>query len=81
MLVPAAIEWIQKTYSVKQFTSNLAAPTTMTHCQSMQVPSAITGGNSVANTDLYLIISWVDEPDASFVARAGGCATDSTTKR
>ena len=80
-LVPAAIEWIQNTYSIEQFTSPLAAPSGYDSCNGYQLPSAITGGNSVADTDLYYIITWLNDPTASFVARAGGCYIDATTYR
>ena len=77
VVMPAAIEWMQMTYSVIPYTNPLKA--TQTTCNSKPVPAEVNTG--VADIDLYIIVNWVNATSSSYVAKAGACTLDATTGR
>ena len=75
--MPAAIERIANTYNVIPYTNALKASQTV--CNSKPIPAEVNSG--VAGVDLYIIVNWVNASSSKYVAKAGPCVTDATTRR
>ena len=78
--VPAAIERIQNTYKVIRYTTPLMVPKNKTRCSSKNVPEVLLT-TGVPDTDLYIMVNWVNNASARFAASAIYCALDATTSR
>lgn len=55
-------------------------PANETVCNGLAIPSELSAVG-IPDTDLYILVSWVDSPNSSFVAKGGWCARDATTSR
>lgn len=79
VVMPGAIEWLKMTYSVIPYTSTLKISSSVTSCNSKSIPASLRAG--VEDTDLFIIVNWVNASSSSYVAKAGPCVLDSTTYR
>lgn len=80
MVIPAAIDRVQKLYNVIRYTTPLKAPPNKPLCGGKPLPVEVTTVG-IPNTDLYIMINWVHNTTAKFVAKATACARDATTNR
>ena len=80
VLIPSAIQRIQGLYSVNRYNTPLKTPANQTMCNGRLIPSQLSTVG-IPNTDLYILVLWVNDPSSNFIAKALACALDSTTSR